>query len=86
MKKPALEKTHTLSRTLYSQLASSFKRALRIIGAESESTSNSQVYMKGLSETFFAYDGLQRMNAHLLEVERQKAEALQCIRRHSKCI
>ena len=86
MKKSDLKKTRILKRAFYSHLITSFKRTLRIIGDESKSTSNLQVSKKGLSDTFLTYDELKQINAQLLKIERQKAEAIQFIREKNRCI
>jgi len=85
MKKSDLKKTHTSKEVLHSKLLTSLKRALRI-GAESSTTSNSQISGKGLSDTFLAHNEFRRINAQLLKMERQKAEAIQLIREKNRCI
>jgi len=78
------EKAH-LKKVLRSKLLTSFKRVLRI-GAESKSTSNLQVSRKGLPDTFLTYDELRKINAQLLKMEMQKAEAMRLIREKNRCV
>jgi len=85
MKRSDLKKAHTSKEVLHSKLLTSLKRALRI-GAESSSTSNSQISGKGLSDTFLAYDEFRKINAQLLKLEMQKAEAIRLIREKNRCI
>jgi len=67
-----------------SKLLKSLKRALRI-GAEPRSTSNLQISTKGLPDTFLTSDEL-KINAQLLKMERQKAEAIRLIREKNRCL
>ncbi|MCW3994218.1 MAG: hypothetical protein NWE85_06625 [Candidatus Bathyarchaeota archaeon] len=60
-------------------------RVLRI-GAEPKSTSNLQVSRKGLHDTFLTYDELRKINAQLLKMEMQKAEARRLIREKNRCV
>lgn len=83
-----LNMLETLMLTLWASLAiyatwyfTSFKRATKII--ENEPTSTPQVSRKRSSDTFPIYGELRQINAQLLKMERQKAEALQLIRNHS---
>lgn len=86
MKKSDLKKTPLPKRISYEWLVVSLKKALRIIGNESKSTSNLQVSTEGLSHTFLTYDELRKINAQLLKLERQKAEAIQFLRNRYSCI
>ena len=68
-----------------SKLLKSLKRAPRI-GAESRLTSSLQVSAKGLPDTFLTSDELKKINAQLLKMERQKAEAIRLIREKNRCL
>jgi hypothetical protein len=85
MKRTDLKKTPTSKKALRSKLLTSFKRALRI-EAEPNSTSNLQISRKGLPNTFLTYDELRKINAQLLEMEMQKAEAIQLVRERNRCV
>ena len=85
MKRTDLKKTPTSKKALRSKLLTSFKRALRI-EAEPKSTSNLQISRKGLPDTFLTYDELRRINAQLLKMEMQKAEAIRLIREKNRCV
>ena len=85
MKRTDLKKTHTSKKPLRSKSLTSFKRALRI-EAEPKSTSNLQVSRKGLPDTFLTYDELRKINAQLLKMEMQKAEAIRLIREKNRCV
>jgi hypothetical protein len=85
MKKLDLKKTHTSKKALRNKLLTSFKRALRI-GTEPRSTSNLQISRKGLPDTFLTYDELLKINAQLLKMEMQKAEAMRLIREKTRCV
>jgi len=85
MKRTDLKKRYTSKKVPRSKLLTSLKRALRI-GTEPRSTSNLQVSRKGLPDTFLTYDELKKINAQLLKMERQKAEAIQLIRERNRCI
>jgi hypothetical protein len=85
MKRTDLKKTPTSKKALRSKLLTSFKRVLRI-GAEPKSTSNLQVSRKGLPDTFLTYDELRKINAQLLKMEMQKAEAIRLIREKNRCV
>ena len=80
MKKSNLTKMFDTTRTLYSLLATSLKRTLKLINDESESASNLQVLRGGLSNTSLTYDGLEEINAQLVKMEIHKAEALRAMR------
>ena len=85
MKRTDLKKRHTSKKAFRSKLLTSFKRALGI-GAEPRSTSNLQVSRKGLPDTFLTHYELKKINAQLLKMEMQKAEAIQLIRERNRCI
>ena len=85
MKKSDLKKTYTPKEAFHGKLLTSLKRALRI-GAEPRSASNLQVSGKGLSHTFLTYDELRKINAQLLKVEKQRAEAIRLIREKTRCV
>jgi len=83
MKKSDLNEMFGSKRTLYSQLITSLKRALRLIGNESES-SNSQTSTRGLPNTFLTYNEPQEINAQLVRMEIHKAEAIQIMREQNR--
>jgi hypothetical protein len=85
MKKLDLKKMHTSKKAFRSKLLTSFKRALRI-GTEPRSTSNLQISRKGLPDTFLTHNEFKKINAQLLKMEMQKAEAIKLIREHNRCI
>lgn len=64
---------HTLKGSFCSQLLTSFKRALRIIGDESKSTSNLQVSTKRLSDTSVNLQAYALAKQRIPEIETQKA-------------
>lgn len=78
MKKSDLEKAYTPKKAFHSRLLTSLKKALRV-GAEPGAASDLQVSGKGLSQTFLTYDELRKINAQLLKMERQRAEAIRLI-------
>lgn len=87
MKRFELKKRHISERAFLSKLRTSFKRALGMIGAESSLASSLQATMKEPEETYLNYDALRRINAQMLKIERQKAEAMQLyIRERYRCI
>ena len=77
-------KTHVLREAFYSQLIISFKRALRIIGGESESTVDLEVPMKGVPNISLIHDEHQRINTQLFEMEMHKAEAIKFVRERTR--
>lgn len=85
MKRTDLKKTHTSKKALRNKLLTSFKKALRI-EAEPKSTSNLRIFRKGLPDTFLTYDELRKINAQLLKMEMQKAEAIRLIREKNRCV
>lgn len=85
MKRTDLDKRHTSKKVVRSKLLTSFKRALRI-GAEPRSTSNLQISRKGLPDTFLTHHEPKKINAQLLKMEMQKAEAMQLIREKTCCV
>ena len=84
MKRTDLKKRHT-SKKFSVASYSHHSRVLRI-GAEPKSTSNLQVSRKGLHDTFLTYDELRKINAQLLKMEMQKAEAIRLIREKNRCV
>jgi hypothetical protein len=83
MKRPNLNRTFGWRRTLYDLIIVSLKRALRLIGDESE-LSNSQFSRKGLSGAFLTYDEPRKRDAQLAIMEIHKTEAIQIMREQSR--
>jgi len=83
MEKSDLTKMHILTRGFYSQLLTSFRKALRIIGDDFKSTPNFQVSMKGLPETSLNLQAYTLAKQRMHEIESQKA-ILISISRHEK--
>jgi len=86
MGKSGLKKMRMLERTFNGRLVVPFKVVLRIIKNSSELTPNLQVSKKEFSDTSVTHDQLQRINAQLLRMERQKAEAIWLIREKQRCL
>lgn len=80
MKRFDLKKSHIPQALFLSKLLTSFKRALGLNGPASDLTSALQLTMKESEETFLTYDEIRRINALLLKVEKQRAEAIQFVR------
>jgi len=78
MKKSDLKKAYTSKKAFRGKLLTSLKKALKI-GAEPKVASDLQVSGKGLSQTFLTYDELRKVNAQLLKMEGQRAEAIRLI-------
>jgi len=85
MEKSSLKKMFSL-RTFYNKLITSFKRAFGETEDVSGSSSNSQFSVEGSFNTFLSYDELRRINACMLRLEQQKAEAIRNIRERHYCI
>jgi hypothetical protein len=81
MKKIELRKMRTLERVFNNSVATSFAKAFRSIYSETLGESDSQVYSEELTEPYIPYDELRRVRLQLLELERQKAEAVDLARR-----
>lgn len=86
MKKSDSNNIHIFNKILNTQLATSLKRAFKIIGPGSMSMSNLRVVKKRLTETFLTHDELRRMRIGLLKRERMKAEGIRLIREKTSCI
>lgn len=86
MKKFDLKKKPTSKGVFPRKLFTSFKRALGTIGAESNLASRLQVSLEESNETFLNCDELQKINAQLLKMEKQKSQAIQLIRDHNRCL
>ncbi len=78
-----VKKTSPVKPAIHSKLSTSFRRALRLY--ESEAASDLKVAKKGISDTLLTLNDLQRINAHLLKVEKQKAYGIQLILERQRC-
>nr|MDO8132621.1 hypothetical protein [Candidatus Njordarchaeum guaymaensis] len=83
MKKIELRKIRILRRAFFSWAATSFAKAFRSTNSETLEESDSQVYPKELAEPYVRYDEQTRARLQLLELERQKAEAISLVRRRT---
>jgi hypothetical protein len=82
MKRHKLKKIGILKRAFNSSVATSFARALRLINNKPFMESGSQTYLKELPKPYIPYDELRTVRLQLLELERQRAEAICLARRH----
>jgi hypothetical protein len=80
MKGFRVKKIRILERIFNSSAVTSFVRALRLIDNEPHSGLHSQTHAKELLESYMPYDELRRIRLHMLEVERQQAEAIKLLR------
>jgi hypothetical protein len=83
MKKIELRKTGILKRVFNSSVVTSFAKAFRSINSETLGESDSQVYSEELTEPYVHYYEQTRVRLQLLELERQKAEAVSLARRYT---
>jgi hypothetical protein len=83
MKKFQVKKIRILERAIHSSAVTSLARALRLINNESPSDLHSQTHTKELLESYIPYDELRKIRLQILEVERQKAEAISLTRRRT---
>ena len=81
MKRIKSKKIGILKRAFSSSAATSFARALRLINNKPLMESDSQTYLKEIPEPYIHYDELRKVRLQLLELERQRAEAI-CLARH----
>ena len=81
MRQVELRKIRVLKRVLNSSVAAYFARAFGLINSETLRESNLQTYPEKLIEPYIAYDEQKRAKLQLLELERQKAEAINSTRR-----
>jgi hypothetical protein len=80
MKGFRVKKIRILERAFNSSAVASFVGALRLIDNEPHSGLHSQTHAKELLESYMPHDDLRRIRLHMLEVERQKAEAIRLLR------
>ena len=72
---------------LKEKLLTSTKKALDMLKTHSVSDMKLQTNNKESSNIFFIpYNEVKRINAQLLKMERSKAEAVQIIRDHNRCL
>lgn len=84
MKKSELKKMRISKSPLYNRLVTSFKRALRIGDENDETALDLQFSNKEFNDKLLTHEQLKIINAQLLEMEVQKAKAMQQAReRHS---
>lgn len=83
MKRIKSKKIGILKRTFNSSAATSFARALKLIDNKPLIESVSQTYPKELPRPYIPYDELRRVRLQLLELERQRAEAIRLARRRT---
>jgi len=84
MKKSDLKKMLILKSPLYNRLVTSFKRALRIVGDENDRTALDLKFPnKEFYERLLTHEQFKIINAQLLEMEVQKAKAIQQVRERS---
>jgi hypothetical protein len=81
MKKIELRKIGILKKVFNNSVATSFAKAFRSIYVETLGESDSQVYSEELTEPYVRYDEQTRVRLQLLELERQRAEAINLVRR-----
>jgi hypothetical protein len=86
MKKPKIKKLYSTRKISYNLLLTPFKRALKIIGEDDESTSSLQGSMKERSSSFLTYEEFQKINTQLLKLEMLKAEGIQLVRERARCL
>jgi len=75
MEKFGLRRMHSLRRTFSNKVITSFKKALRIVGNESNSVPDLQFSMKGLSNTSFIPEAYILARRRMHEIETEKAMA-----------
>ena len=83
MKKIESRKIRILKRVFNSSVATFFAKAFRLINSETPGESDPQIYPEGWTEPYVHYDEQTRVRLQLLELERQKAEAISLARRHT---
>ena len=80
MKGFRVKKIKILERAFNSSAVASFVGALRLIDNKPHSGLHSQTHAKELLESYIPYDELRRIRLQILEVERQRAEAISLLR------
>jgi len=83
MKGFQLKRTRILERAFNNPAVTSLARALRLINNESPPSLHSQSHANELLESYIPYDELRRIRLHMLEVERQRSEAISLLRRRT---
>lgn len=86
MKKSDLKKMRISKSPLYNRLVTSFKRALRIGDENDETALDFQFSNKEFYDKLLTHEQLKIINAQLLEMEVQKAKAIQQAREHNSFI
>jgi len=86
MKKCDMRKTGTSTKTSHNGLGTFLTRIFRIIPDECNSTSRLQISNKTLLESLLTYDEIQKIKLQLLEIEKQRAEAIRVVRERYRCI
>ena len=86
MKKSELKKMHISKSPLYNRLVTSFKRALRIGDENDEAALDLQFSNKEFYDKLLTHEQLEIINAQLLEMEVQKAKAIQQARERNSLI
>ncbi len=71
---------------LKEKLLTSTKKALDMLKTHSVSDMKLQTNNKESSNIFIPYNEVKRINSQLLKMERSKAEAVQIIRDHNRCL
>jgi len=83
MKRIKSKKIGNLKKVFNSSAATSLARALRLINDKPLMESGSQTHPKELPQLYIPYDELRRAKLQLLELERQRAEAIRLARRRT---
>jgi hypothetical protein len=83
MRRSELRKNKILKRVFNSSVATSFARTLRLVGSETQGKPNSRVYLEKLTKPYIPYEDQTKIKIQLLEVEKQKAEAISLVQRHN---
>ena len=86
MKKSNLKKMRISKSPLYNRLVTSFKRALRIGDENDETALDLQFSNKEFYDKLLTHEELKIINAQLLEMEVQKAKAMQQARERNSLI
>ncbi|MDH5793080.1 MAG: hypothetical protein OEZ18_00765 [Candidatus Bathyarchaeota archaeon] len=86
MKKSNLKKMRISKSPLYNRLVTSFKRALRIGDENDETALDLQFSSKEFYDKLLTHEELKIINAQLLEMEVQKAKAMQQARERNSLI
>jgi hypothetical protein len=82
LRKIQFGKIRILNRVLNSSMTMPFAKALRLINDRADGESSLQVYPDGLTSSCLRYDEELRASLQLVELERQKANAISLARVH----